>query len=83
MTLHEIARCDISGKQAKTTPTAPCPSVKPEEDPLAYEMWLSGEVDHGPVGARGAAEGLLLEELQRRGPQKRTGNKTVKKNVSK
>jgi hypothetical protein len=73
----------MSGKQAKTTPTAPCPSVKPEEDPLAYEMWLTGEFDHGPVEERGAAEGFLLEELQHRGPQKRSGNKTVKKNVSK
>jgi hypothetical protein len=34
------------------------------------------------VEERGAAEGLVLEELQRRGPQKRSGNNTVKKNVS-
>jgi hypothetical protein len=46
-------------------------------------MWLTGEVDHGPVEERGAAEGLVLEELQRRGPQKRSGNKVLKKNVSK
>ena len=50
---------------------------------MAYEMWLTGEVEHGPVKERGAAEGLLLEELQRRGPQKRSGNTTLKKNVSK
>ena len=81
--LYEKARCDMSRKQAKTKPAAPGPPVKPKEDPLAYEMWLTGEVDHGPVEERGAAEGLLLEELQRRGPQKRSGNKTLKKNVSK
>lgn len=73
----------MSRKQAKTKPTTSRPAVKPKEDPLAYEMWLTGEVDHGPVGERGAAEGLLLEELQRRGPQKPSGNKTLKKNVSK
>lgn len=67
----------------KAKPTVSRPAAKPKEDPLAYEMWLTGEVDHGPVEERGAAEGLLLEELQRRGPQKRSGNKTVKKNVSK
>ena len=69
-------------KQPKMKPTVARPAVKPEEDPLAYEMWLTGEVDHGPVEERGAAEGLLLEELQRRGPQKRSGKKTLKKNVS-
>ena len=75
----------MSRKQTKTKtkPTASRPPVKPKEDPLAYEMWLTGEVDHGPVEERGAAEGLLLQELQRRGPQKRSGNQTVKKNVSK
>jgi hypothetical protein len=73
----------MSQKQAKMKPTAARPAAKPEEDPLAYEMWLTGEVDHGPVEERGAAEGLLLEELQRRGPQKRSGKKTLKKNVSK
>ncbi|MEP7150380.1 MAG: hypothetical protein ABI856_01605 [Nitrospira sp.] len=41
-------------------PTA-APAVKPEEDPPAYELWLTGEVEHGPVEERGAAEGLLLE----------------------
>jgi hypothetical protein len=35
------------------------------------------------VEERGAAEGLLLEELQRRGLQKRSGNKTLKRNASK
>jgi hypothetical protein len=73
----------MSRKQAKAKPTASRPAVKPKEDPLAYEMWLTGEVDHGPVEERGAAEELLLEELQRRGPQKRLGNKTPKKHVSK
>ena len=75
----------MSRKQTKTEtkPTASRPAAKPIEDPLAYEMWLTGEVDHGQVEERGAAEGLFLEELQRRGPQKRSGNKTLKKNASK
>lgn len=73
----------MSRSQAKTKPTASRPARRSDEDPLAYEMWLTGEVDHGPVEERGAAEGLLLEELQRRGPQKRWGNTTRKKNVSK
>ena len=73
----------MSQKQTKRKPTASRPPVKPKEDPLAYEMWLTGEVEHGPVEERGAAEGLLLEELQRRGPKKRSGKKTLKKNVSK
>jgi hypothetical protein len=73
----------MARKQAKATPTVARPSVKPKEDPLAYEMWLTGEVEHGPVEERGAAEGLLLEELQRRTPQRRSGNTTLKKNISK
>jgi hypothetical protein len=73
----------MSRKQTKTKPTASRPPVKPEEDPLAYEMWLTEEVDHGPVEERGAAEGLLLKELQRRGSQKRPGKKTVKRKASK
>jgi hypothetical protein len=73
----------MSRKQAKPKPTASRSRVKPKEDPLAYGMWLTGEVNHGPVEERGAAEGLLLEELQRRGPQKRSGNKTLKKHLSK
>lgn len=72
----------MARKQAKTTRTSSRPAVEPEKDPLAYEMWLTGEVEHGPVEERGAAEGLLLEELQRRGPPKRSGKKTLKKNVS-
>jgi hypothetical protein len=73
----------MSQKQANTKPAASRSAVKPKEDPLAYEMWLTGEVAHGPVEERGAAEGLLLEELQRRRPRKRSGNTTRKKNVSK
>jgi len=73
----------MSRKQVKAKSTASRPVVRPEEDPLAYEMWLTGEVEHGPVEERGAAEGLLLEELQRRGPQKRSGNKTLKRKASK
>ena len=73
----------MSQKQPNMQPTAGRPAVKPKEDPLAYEMWLTGEVEHGPVEERGAAEGLLLKELQRRGPRKRSGNKPVKKDVPK
>ncbi|MEO5956577.1 MAG: hypothetical protein ABIR36_12945 [Nitrospiraceae bacterium] len=73
----------MSQKQAKMQPTAGRPAVKPKEDPLAYEMWLTGEVEHGPVEERGAAEGLLLKELQRREPRKPSGNKPVKKDVPK
>jgi hypothetical protein len=50
----------MSRDQAKTKPTVAGPSVKPKEEPLVYEMWLTGEVEHGPVEERGAAEGLLL-----------------------
>jgi hypothetical protein len=73
----------MSRKQAKTKPTASRPAVKPQEDKLAYEMWLTAEVKHGPVEDRGAAEGLLLKELQRRGPLKRTGTKTLRRKASK
>ena len=83
VTLNEKARCDMSRKQAKTNPTASRPAVKPQEDTLAYEMWLTGEVEHGPVEDRGTAEGLLLKELQRRGPQKGSGNKTPRRKASK
>ena len=83
VTFYEKARCDMARNQAKTIPAVARPAVKPKEDPLAYEMWLTGEVDHGPVEERAAAEGLLLDELQRRGTRKRSGNKTLKKNVSK
>lgn len=64
-------------------PTASGPATKQEEDPLAYEMWLTGEVEHGPVEERDAAEDLLLSELQRRGPRKRSGNKTSRRKTSK
>jgi hypothetical protein len=83
MNPNEKARRDMTRKQIKTKSTVCRPVVIPEKDPLAYEMWLTGEVEHGPVEERGAAEGLLLEELQRRGPQKRSGGKILKKNVSK
>jgi len=73
----------MSRKQAKTKPTTSHPADKREEDPLAYEMWLTEQVEHGPVENRGAAEGLLLAELQRRGPQKRSENKTSRRKVSK
>ena len=71
----------MSQKQANTKPTVARSAVKPEEGPLAYEMWLTREAAHGPVEERGAAEGLLREELQRRGPQKRSGHTTLKTNV--
>ncbi|MHB8483417.1 MAG: hypothetical protein ACYDBV_11900 [Nitrospiria bacterium] len=72
----------MSQKKTNTKQTVSRPAVKSEEDPLAYEMWLTGQVEHGPVEERGAAEGLLLEELQRRGPQKREGNKTPGRKAS-
>lgn len=46
----------MSRKQAKTKPTASRPVGKPKEAPLAYEMWLTGEVEHGPVEERGGRE---------------------------
>jgi len=73
----------MSRKQTTSRPTVSRPTVKPKKDPLAYEMWLTGEVKNGPVEVRGAAEGLLLEELQRRGPQKRSGSKTSGRKTSK
>ncbi len=72
----------MSQKPAKKKSTTSRPTAK-TEDPLAYEMWLTGEVEHGPVEERGAAEGLLLKELQRRGPRKRLGSEPLKKNGSK
>jgi len=73
----------MARKQIKTKSTVSRPVVISKEDPLAYEMWLTREVEHGPVEERDAAEGLLLKELQRRGPSKKSKNKTVKANVSK
>lgn len=70
-------------KKAKTKSTASRPPVKPEGDPLAYEMWLTEVAEHGPVEERGAAEDLLLEELQRQGPRKRSGTKTPGRKASK
>lgn len=63
----------MARKATKTKPTAPPPAVRPKEDELAYEMWLTREVEQGPVENRGAAEGLLLEELQRRGAPEAVG----------
>jgi hypothetical protein len=77
LTLNEKVRCRMSRKQAKTKATVSRPRVKAEEDPLAYEMWLTGEVEHGPVEERAAAEGLLLEELQRRPFQKRSADRRL------
>jgi len=73
----------MSRKQTKTKPTASRPPINPEEDPLAYEMWLTKVVEHRPVEGPGAAEDLLLEELQRRGPRKRSGTKTPGRKSSK
>ncbi len=70
-------------KQAKTKPTAAGRTAEREEDPLAYEMWLTDEAEHGPVEERGAAADLLLSELQRRGPRKRSGTKTSRRKKSK
>lgn len=70
-------------KQAKAKPTSSGPAAEREDDPLAYEMWLTDEAEHGPVEERGAAEDLLLSELQRRGPRKRVGYKTSRRKPSK
>ena len=43
-TRHENARDDMSPKQAKKKPTVTRPAVKPEGDPLGYEMWLTEEL---------------------------------------
>jgi hypothetical protein len=77
----EKARYEMSQKQAQAKTTEPNPPVNTEEDPLAYELWLTRKVERGPVEERGAAEGLLIQALQRRGPQKRSGNKILKKHV--
>ena len=83
LTLNEKVRCRMSRKQAKTKATVSRPTVKPEEDPLAYEMWLTGEVEHGPVQERAAAEGLLHREFQRRGFQKRSADRRLGRKASK
>ena len=72
----------MSRKQAKTTPIITSAVVKLKEDSLACEMWLTGDVDHGPAEEADDAERLLLEERQRRGSWERLGNKPVKKDVS-
>jgi hypothetical protein len=51
--------------QAQPKPTFTRSTVTPKEDPLACEMWLTGEVDHGPAEEADDAERLLLEERQR------------------
>lgn len=45
---------------------------------LAYEMWLTRKAEHGhEVEDWLAAERLLIEELQRRGSQGRSDDKTM------
>lgn len=39
----------MAKKTTKTKPTVPPPSVRPKEDELAYEMWLTREVEQGAV----------------------------------
>jgi hypothetical protein len=69
-------------KQAKATPTVARSTALPKEDPLACEMWLTGDVDHGPAEEADDAERLFLEKRHRRGSWERLGNKPVKKDVS-
>gem|GEM_PF-1758735 len=80
----------MSRKRAQTKSTASRPAIKPEENQLAYELWLAreeiwltSEVEHGPVEERDAAEDLLLVELQGRGVRKRSGNKISRRTTSK
>lgn len=73
----------MAGKTTKTKPMAPPPAVRPQEDKPAYEMWRTREDEQGPVEHRGAAECLLLEELQRRGPRKRSDDKIPRTKDSK
>ncbi|NGZ59272.1 MAG: hypothetical protein CV081_02050 [Nitrospira sp. LK265] len=73
----------MSRKQARTKSTTSLPAANRDEDPLAYEMWLTDEAEHGPVEEREAAEDLLLSELQRRGPRKQPGSKTSRRKPSK
>jgi hypothetical protein len=72
----------MSRKQATTT-NGPSSFNQTKEASLAFEMWLTGDFDHGPVEERGATEEFILKELQRRGPRKRSGNTTLKMNFSK
>lgn len=72
----------MARKQTQTKPTGSRLATKPEKDPLAYEMWLTDEAEHGPVEEREAAEDLLLSELQRRGPRKQAGSKTSRRKPS-
>lgn len=61
-------------KQASSPPT----DNREEVAKLAYEMWLTRKVDHGhDVEDWLAAERLLIEELQRRGSQGRSDDKTM------
>jgi len=78
--MGEKARREMLRKPAKTKPARP--AVRPEEDTLAYEMWLTREVEHGSVEDRGAAQGLLLRELQRRGPRKPSSDRMPRRKAS-
>jgi hypothetical protein len=69
----------MSPRKIRKKPAATRRSAKAKKDPLAYEMWLTREADRGPVEERAAAEDLLLKELQRPGPRKRSGSKKRKK----
>lgn len=72
----------MSRKPTQTKPTASRPEGKSTEDILAYERWLTHVVDHGPMEERAAAEGLLLEELQRPEPQRRSRIRILKRQAS-
>lgn len=69
----------MSKKPARLEQPSALPTAHREEvAKLAYEMWLTGKADHGhDVEDWLAAERLLIEELQRRGSQGRTDDKTM------
>jgi hypothetical protein len=69
MNPNEKARRDMTRKQIKTKSTVSRPVVIPEKDPLAYEMWLIGEVEHGPVEERGAEEASYLKSFNVEDPR--------------
>jgi hypothetical protein len=70
----------MSKKTAKLEQTSSLPTVHREKvAKLAYEMWLTRKAEHGhDVEDWLAAERLLIEELQHRGSQRRSVDKTVK-----
>ena len=61
----------MARKQTKTKPTTSRPAVnRQKKDKVSYEMWLTKKASRGPLEDRLAAEGLLLKDLQGRGPSR-------------